>query len=138
MMGAGFIGSMHSDIYARLPNADLTAVLIRDVKKAEAVRDRTGSKVFCDIDSFFDFGGFDILDICLPTYLHEQAILRSLSEGKHVLCEKPLTLGVASADRIRSALAQTDRKLMVAHVLRFWPQYRKIQQLVQTGTIGAV
>lgn len=138
LMGAGFIGSIHAEVYCRLEGIELAAVLVRDKAKASALREKTGCRIYTDIDSFFKDGRFEIVDICIPTYLHEEAILRSLAEEKHVLCEKPLTLSVQSAERIRSSTEKTEQKFMVAQVIRFWPQYRKIREMVNDGKIGSI
>jgi len=138
LLGTGFIGKLHADILCRLEGVELAAVLVRDRAKAADIASRTGCQVFDDPDRFFMEGQFEAADICLPTYRHEEMILKALRAGKDVLCEKPLTLSVKSACRIQKEIKRTNRIFMIAQVIRFWPQYRKIRELVRSGAIGDI
>jgi predicted dehydrogenase len=138
LMGAGFMGSVHADVYHRLEDVQLTAVLIRDKTKVSVLSEKMGCRIYTDMESFFKDGKFEIVDICLPTYLHEEMIKKALEAGKHVLCEKPLALSIQSANRIQRVVNEATRKFMVAQVIRFWPQYRKIREYVECGKIGSI
>ena len=76
--------------------------------------------------------------VCVPTHLHEQFVIEALSQGLSVLCEKPFALDLASAQRMLGARRSSPGCLMIAQVLRFWPSYVRIKQLVTEGTIGTV
>jgi predicted dehydrogenase len=76
--------------------------------------------------------------VCVPTFLHEQYVLEALSRGLPVLCEKPFSLDVASAERMLEGAGASQVCLMIAQVLRFWPPYVRIKQLVDAGAIGSV
>ncbi len=137
LIGAGLAGRTHGGAINRIEGSCLSAVF--DISEAAATTLAGGKcPVFTDLEGFFHEGDFDAVDICLPTFLHEDVVVRSLKAGKHVLCEKPLVLSVQAAQRIASVLAEGDRTLMAAHVIRFWPQYVKIRELIQSGAIGRV
>ncbi|RJF73066.1 gfo/Idh/MocA family oxidoreductase [Deinococcus cavernae] len=78
----------------------------------------------------------DIVDICTPTPSHAEYAVQAAHAGKHVICEKPLALTLAEVDRVLQAALATGTRLFVAHVLRFFPQYRAAWQQVQAGAIG--
>ena len=78
----------------------------------------------------------DILDICLPTYLHADYAVRALEQGIHVLCEKPISLKKEDVDRIYSTAEKNHVKFMVAHVLRFWPEYAQIKEIADSKRYG--
>jgi predicted dehydrogenase len=78
------------------------------------------------------------VDICLPTHLHEEIAIEALRRGKHVLVEKPMALEGAAADRMAQEAAKQNRIMMVAHVLRFFPQYTALAELVRSGRLGTV
>jgi predicted dehydrogenase len=80
----------------------------------------------------------DAVDICLPTDLHLPASLAALSAGKHVLCEKPMALTAEQCDQMISAAQQTERVLMIGQVLRFWPEYRYLEEFVKSGEHGKI
>ncbi len=75
--------------------------------------------------------GCDIIDICLPTDLHAEIAVTALTAGKHVLCEKPMALAAADCDRIISTAKEHNRILMIAHVLRFWPEYLVLRDFAE-------
>ena len=80
----------------------------------------------------------DVVDICLPTFLHVSHALEAMNTGRPVICEKPLALSVAEAKRVLELQRATGVPFFVAHVIRFWPQYRHLYDAVQNGTYGAL
>lgn len=78
------------------------------------------------------------VDICLPTDLHAEVAVAALRAGKDVLSEKPMALSVADCDMMVAAANETGRVLMVAHCIRFWPEYVALKALVDSGEYGAV
>jgi len=77
-----------------------------------------------------------MVDVCLPTYLHEPAVVAAAEAGKHVLCEKPVALSLAQVERMRSAVASAGVQAMVAQVIRFWPGYLMIRDMIERGELG--
>ena len=65
----------------------------------------------------------DAVVIGLPNYLHAPVTIQMLEAGKHVLCEKPMAMTVAEAERMVEASQRTGRKLMIAHMWRFDHEY---------------
>jgi predicted dehydrogenase len=80
----------------------------------------------------------DAIDICLPTPLHAPLSIAALAAGKHVLCEKPMALDAAECARMLVAAQASRGVLMVAHVLRFWPAYRFLREVVACRAYGAI
>jgi predicted dehydrogenase len=67
---------------------------------------------------------------------HAEWAIKAAQAGKHVLCEKPLTLCFADTERVLAAARHHDVLLMEAFMYRFHPQTRRLVQLVQGGAIG--
>lgn len=63
------------------------------------------------------------MDVCLPPSLDTDACIRALKAGKQVLCEKPISLRIAGADRMVETAKRTKRQLMIGQVLPFFPEY---------------
>jgi predicted dehydrogenase len=80
----------------------------------------------------------DVVDICLPTYLHADAAVAALEAGHHVFCEKPMALTVEACDRMIEAVARTGRKLMIGQCIRFWPEYVYLRRCIEEETYGAL
>ncbi len=73
----------------------------------------------------------------LPNHLHVDWSIKALQAGKHVLCEKPLGLNTADAQRlVDAASAHPQLKVMEAFMYRFHPQWQLAKQLVDEGRIG--
>ena len=93
-------------------------------------------QIYTRYEELFRDERLDAVIIGLPTDLHEQAVITAAECGRHILCEKPMALDAASAQRMLQAAQAHDRILMVAHILRFWPQYARIKELIDAGEIG--
>ncbi|CAN5183049.1 Gfo/Idh/MocA family oxidoreductase [soil metagenome] len=80
----------------------------------------------------------DAVYIGLPNGLHEEWTIAAAKAGKHVLCEKSLTLTEASALRMRAACAKANVLLMEAFMYRHHPQWIRVRDLLNEGAIGQV
>ncbi|MEM4246194.1 MAG: Gfo/Idh/MocA family oxidoreductase, partial [Candidatus Bathyarchaeia archaeon] len=78
----------------------------------------------------------NLVDICTPTYTHRSIAVEAAKAGKHVLVEKPIALTLKDADAMIEAAEKSGVKLMVAQVIRFFSEYRKVKELVDKGTLG--
>jgi predicted dehydrogenase len=135
LVGLGFIGKAHYQAYQQLNNCMVTVICTRsEVTDQELKRTFRGTFV-SDYDEVLRNDEIDIIDICLPTFLHEEYIVKAARAGKHIICEKPLTLTVESANRIIEEVRNNNVKLFVGHVLRFWPEYEAIKSYSQTDRL---
>ena len=80
----------------------------------------------------------DAVDLCVPTFLHAPLAQAALAAGKHVLVEKPMGLTGDECDAMISAAYKNRRVLMVAQVIRYWPEYVAARGIVRSGKLGAV
>lgn len=80
----------------------------------------------------------DVVDICLPTFLHEQYVLLAAGHKKHVICEKPVTLSLESLDRMIAATKEAGVQFAVGQVVRFWPEYVRAKEMAETGKLGTI
>lgn len=140
LIGAGFMGSMHSNVYSLLPDAKLVAVCDLDLKRAEELAQSHGAKVYTDADELLhdDALNLDLVDICLPTLLHTEYALKAAKLGFNILCEKPFTLDLESADKIIAATEEAQVEIMVGQCIRFWPEYQYLKEAVEKKTFGEV
>ena len=134
--GMGYIGRVHLEASQKVPGVQ---VLAAATLQPEEIRAKfPGLQVY---SSYFELLRDDHLDaviICLPTDLHEAATVEAAERGRHILCEKPMALDAASAQRMLQVAEAHGRILMVAQVLRFWPQYARIKELIEAGEVGSV
>ena len=86
--------------------------------------------------SDLDEGPLDFVDICTPTSSHLALSLWGLSQGYHVLCEKPVAVNRAEAATLASAALDAGRVVMPCHQYRFNPVWRRLKQWLDDGVIG--
>ena len=134
--GTGYIGRVHLEAARAVPDVRvLAAATLNEEEIREAF---PGLQIYPTYQELFRDDRLDAVIICLPTHVHEVAALEAAARGLHILCEKPMGLDGASAQRMLQAAQAHGRILMVAHVLRFWPQYARIKELVEAGGVGSV
>jgi len=140
VLGAGFMGSTHARAYAKLDDVSVAAIYAHSGARADPLAAELGSRWTSDLEGILADPAIDAVDICLPTPEHRPVLEAALAAGKHVLLEKPLALtledGRAALDAAMAAVAR-GQIVMIAHVLRFWPEYRRAQQIVASGELGA-
>ena len=78
------------------------------------------------------------MDICLPHHLHADAIIAAAKAGKHVLCEKPMCLTLAEAERIAEAVQAAGVTVMCAHNQLTLPAVARARELIDAGALGRV
>lgn len=89
-----------------------------------------------DLDIVLADRQVSIVSVCTPTPTHADIAIRALRAGKNVLLEKPIALTLPDALAIQDAAAASSGLLMVAHVVRFFPGYRKLAQDAENGAFG--
>jgi len=130
------MGHMHGEVYGVLPDVNLVAVCGLDPTKNEEVAQAHGARTTTSIDDILNDASIDVVDICLPTFMHADVSIRALEAGKHVFCEKPMALTVEEADNMMAAAEKAGKYLMIGHCIRFWPEYTILTSLVETGKLG--
>src|SRR5438067_694260 len=136
ILGCGFMGRMHANVYKLLPDAELVAILDRNKSKASKFAKEFGAKAYTDFDEMIAKTKPDIIDICLPTYLHKEFTLKAATAKKHVLCEKPIALNLKDADQMIKACERAGVYFMIAHCIRFWPEYAHLKKITESGELG--
>jgi predicted dehydrogenase len=76
------------------------------------------------------------VDICVPNDLHRSYVEQAAAAGKHVLCEKPIAMTLEDADAMIEAAERAQVFLMIAHPLRFWPEYVKLREVLRSRELG--
>jgi predicted dehydrogenase len=135
LVGLGFIGKTHLEAYQQIENCQVKAICTRNKVENNQIPGHYKGSFVTDYEDLLSNPDIDIIDICLPTYLHEEYLLKAANAGKHIICEKPLTLTLESANRIVDAVTKNNVKLFVAHVLRFWPEYQLIKSYSETDKL---
>lgn len=138
ILGGGFMAATHAAGYQTLgERVRVVNVCSLGEERALRLAASLGALHVDSIDEAVSDSGVDIVDICLPTHLHRLASEKAFAAGHHVLLEKPIALSVEDADAIVAAAESSGRFLMVALVLRFWPEYVELHRLITSQELGA-
>jgi predicted dehydrogenase len=136
LIGYGVMGGTHANAYKEMPGAELVCVIDIDEAKRRKAEETLGVRTYATFAEAVAAEDFGILDCCLPTFLHPDAVIEALDAGKHTLCEKPMALNVEECKRMIAARDRSGKHLQVCHVLRWWPEYVKLKEVVRSGKAG--
>jgi myo-inositol 2-dehydrogenase / D-chiro-inositol 1-dehydrogenase len=140
LLGSGFIADIHLESYHRfVPEAEVVAVYSRDLSKAKAFAQKHGiGQAYHSLENILENSGCEVVDICLPNFLHAEATLKAAAANKHVIIEKPFAVTLEEADAMIKACADAGVKLMYAEELCFAPKYERVRSLVKEGAVGDI
>ena len=130
------MGVTHARAFAKLTDVRVVAVSSRSKEKAARLAAEVGAEPTTDDMAIVDDRSIDAISNTLPTHLHRKFTVAALEAGKHVLVEKPLGLTVTDCNAMIAARNKSAKYLMVAHVLRFWPEYVALADFVKSGKLG--
>ncbi len=153
VVGIGFMGATHIKSYLKIPGARIGAIcdavrlpvdgdlsnIAGNIGSAQPLRlDMTQVKAYSKFDDLLADPAIDLIDLCVPTPQHHPLCLAALQAGKHVVCEKPLARTPALCRDIVAAAARARGFFMPAMVMRFWPEWAWLKNMIDKKTYGAV
>jgi predicted dehydrogenase len=116
---------------------DVVAIASRDGSRAsEVARDLGIAHAYGSYEELLADPDIDAVYNPLPNHLHAEWTLRAAGAGKHVLCEKPLAMDAAEAERVVEGCRDAGVLLMEAFMYRLHPQWVRIRELVEQGRLG--
>ena len=133
LVGVGGISGAHIPAWQSMEDVELVALC--DVRPEQMTR-YPELRRYTDMDDMLAKEQLDILDICLPTYLHADAAVKAMERGIHVLSEKPVSLKTEDVHRLYETAKRNNVCFMVAQVLRFWPEYVYLKEIYDSGRYG--
>ena len=133
LVGVGGISGAHIPAWQSMEDVELVALC--DVRPEQMTR-YPELRRYTNMDDMLAKEQLDILDICLPTYLHADAAVKAMERGIHVLSEKPVSLKTEDVHRLYETAKRNNVRFMVAQVLRFWPEYIYLKEIYDSGRYG--
>ena len=117
----------------------LAAVASRTQPAAdEYAREWEISRTYGSYEALLADPEIDVIYNPLPNHLHAEWTIKAVEAGKHVLCEKPLALSVNEVDAVQTAARKHGRVVMEAFMYRHHPQTLKVQEIVNSGSLGTL
>jgi len=133
VVGVGGISGAHIPVWEAMEETELVSLC--DIRPETMVQ-YPDKHHYTDLDEMLRQEKLDILDICLPTYLHVDTAVKAMEQGIHVLCEKPISTNSADVYLAYETAASTNTRFMIAQVLRFWPEYELLKDIYDTNRYG--
>jgi predicted dehydrogenase len=117
--------------------SEVAAIASRDARKAEDAAHKLGiAKAYGSYEALLADPEIEAIYNPLPNHLHVPWSIKAAEAGKHVLCEKPLSLTVAEAKTLLAARDRCAVKVGEAFMVKTHPQWVRTQDLIQHGVIG--
>lgn len=136
IIGTGSVAAQHARAIEALEGARLVAVASSTVERAAAAGKSFGVPAVDDYEALLQRTDIDVVCICTESGRHLEPTLAAARAGKHVLCEKPLEVTLARADRMIEACRAAGVKLGCVFQHRFGDDYLKLRQAVRAGRFG--
>lgn len=149
--GCGGISAQHRRAYQKLEEAGVPVKLValcdinpenfnREIKiNTSSITDEPLIRVdncYTDIDEMLEKENLDLVDICLPTFLHKDAVIKALAKDINVLVEKPMASTEEECEEMIAAAHKSKGQLMVGHLVRFYESTAYLKNIVDSGKYG--
>ncbi len=136
LIGCGNIARAWIKAVGEHPDCDLAVTFDLDPEAARTRAEEAGARAVTRLDDLLD-SDVDVVVIGTPTPSHPELVTRAAEAGKHVLCEKPMALDLASCRGMIEVCGRAGVKLAIGHTIRFFGTFRTVRRLVAEGAIGA-
>lgn len=136
LIGAGGIGNTHSNAYLQMPDVKIIAIVDIVEEKADKMAGDHNAKAYYSVEDMLLNEKPDMVDICVPSYIHKEISIQCMNAKIHTLCEKPIANDMQSALEMVEAAKKNGVLFMVAQVIRFWPEYMALKKIYDEKTYG--
>ncbi len=138
LIGCGFMGTMHYNCYQNIEGVEVVALADIRSEKAEQLANGKKLEIYGDGYELLANADVDVVDICLPTYLHTQYALKAMEKVKYLFVEKPVTLTADEGELLLAKAKETGCQVQVGQVIRFWDEYVALTDIVNKNIYGNI
>lgn len=138
VIGCGHIGKRHAEMITRHPDAELVALC--DIRsKGELGIDVYSVPFFRSLDELLTSDlEVDVINVCTPNGLHGRQALEALDKGKHVVCEKPMTLTKSDAEAVIFKALKVSRQVFCVMQNRYSPPSEWLKDVIERNLLGDI
>ncbi|MDP8265757.1 MAG: Gfo/Idh/MocA family oxidoreductase [Candidatus Aceula meridiana] len=139
VVGCGHWGPNHLRVFDQMPDVDVLMCADSDADRLSAIKGmHPGIKVTKNYQDILDSQDVDAVCVATPTVTHHQIVKDALLAGKHVLCEKPLSLVVKECEELQNLAEKQNKILMVGHIFVFNEGIAHLKKYISSGELGDV
>jgi UDP-N-acetyl-2-amino-2-deoxyglucuronate dehydrogenase len=137
IVGCGRIAQRHAEHIHK--KGELVAVCDVVKEKADALAQQYNAKAYYQIEDLLkEEKGVDVISVCSPNGLHAEHSIKSLRNGCHVLCEKPMAINVQDCGQMIQAAEHSNKRLFAIKQNRFNPPVAAVKNAVDEGRLGKI
>jgi predicted dehydrogenase len=138
IVGSGNIARFHVDGY-RAAGAEVVGIVdVDETVLATRSLEWRVERTFREVGELLAMPGLDAVSVCTPNAAHAPATIAAASAGRHVLCEKPVSLSLEEADAMIAACRTAGVLLQVDHHLRSNPSVERAHAIIESGELGRI
>lgn len=138
IIGPGSIAGTYVEALKDSETVKITAVLGHREESAKLFSKKYGVPYYTDAEKMYSSENPDAVLICTPTFTHEDIVKKAIEHKVHIMCEKPFVLDADTAQNLFRMAKENGVRIMVMQVVRFWPEYLRIKQLIDSGEAGEI
>ena len=139
IIGCGSITEYrHAPEYANNPHAEIAAFYDPNRERALYMASKFGGRAATDLEEILEDERIDAISDCSTNEMHHIITSSALRHGKHVLCEKPMSITLEGAEQVIQAFRESGKILMIDHNQRLTKAHRKVREIIRSGEFGRV
>lgn len=115
-----------------------TRLTVSNLEESGEIPDLSAYRLYGDAGEMLEKEDLDCVVTALPTYLHEKIAVMALERGLHVFSEKPMAITLDACQSMLDKAAENKKMLMIGQCLRYWPEYAKLKEYIESGEFGRV
>lgn len=135
VLGTGF-GAYHAQLLTTMDRVDKVIIFGRNEAKLQELKQALGVEITTNIDDIMLDSTIDVIDICLPSFLHRQYAVDALKHGKHVFCETPVCYNLEDTLAMKEAEQLYDSRILVNQFIKFDPAYKYLYEATHNEKYG--
>lgn len=136
VIGCGDMGGQHARAWQAFPGARVVSLYDPDQARCEQLAAAVKAAACTSLEHAVLHPDVTVVSVCTPAACHADTACFALAHGRHVLCEKPLTLTLAEADCMIAAAEKSGCKLATSFQYRGFSRFRRLQELFRAGAFG--
>ena len=137
IIGVGSISECHIESYKKNPDVELYAFCDINEETLKLKGERHGiTRLYTNLDEMLALKEIDAVSVCTWNSEHKSCTIAALKAGKHVLCEKPMSVSKADAEEMQKVAEENGKLLMIGFVRRHGNDCRIVKDFIDNDTIG--
>jgi len=138
IIGGSFAGTLHAEGWLATNRAEIVAMAAPSKSTRETFVSKFGGNSYEDGKQLLENEKLDVVSLTLPNIYHKELTILAANKGVNVVCEKPLAINIQDATEMVRISKEKGIKLLYAEQIIFAPRYKKVKELIDSGSFGEI